>query len=98
MAKTKRPQEPGEAKFLATKAQLIDLLRDPAALAPVRRFCQILWEGTPRGKNHHRDMGIYIQVVARGAFPEWPLENERERQEAREAAKQKRRLQRLAAA
>ena len=96
MAKVKKPLNPKEARFLATKAELIALLRDPAALAPVRRFCQILWGQTPPGKNFKDDLSQYIQLVARGVFPEWPLENERERQEAREKANRDRRLRRLA--
>jgi hypothetical protein len=98
MKKIKKPMVPREERFLAVKAELVKLLRDPAALSAVRRFCLILWEGTPQGKSHHQDMGIYIQLVAREAFPELPLEAERERQEVREAARQNRRLRRLAAA
>ena len=98
MAKIKQPMDPGEEQWLAVKAQLLELLRDPAALQPVRRFCRILWEGTPRGEHKMRDMGIYINAVANGAFPEWTLEKEREQAEAREAARRTRRLRRLAVA
>lgn len=96
MGRPKKAPTPEEARFLATKAELIALLRDHRNLAPVRRFCQILWSQTPPGKNFKDDLTSYIQLVARGVFPEWPLESERERQEGREKVNRDRRLRRLA--
>jgi hypothetical protein len=96
MGRPKKATTPEEARFLTTKAELIALLRDPKNLAPVRRFCQILWGQTPRGKNFKDDLNSYIQLVAREVFPEWPIESERERQESREKANRDRRLRRLA--
>lgn len=87
-------KDPAQEKLLGAKARLLELLRDPANLRPVRQFCQILWQGL-RGEKEARL--AFIHGIARGGFPEGALEAEEQRRQAREKTARVRRLKRLVA-
>jgi len=92
--KKKREMEPWEMRMLAAKAELLPLLRDPANLAAVRRFCEVL-----RGLGPDKEGKlVFIGAVAGKVFPECAIETEIRKAVEQDRASRQRRARNLVAA
>ncbi|MCL4503854.1 MAG: hypothetical protein M1438_18680 [Deltaproteobacteria bacterium] len=87
MNKVRKGYRVVDRRFLEVKEELLELLQDPAVLTPVRRFCQILWQGLKGDLEAAATCSVILKVIAKGDFPEKLLE-------ARSAAYEKRRRDR----
>lgn len=76
------PEEEVTRRVQALQGRIIDLLKDPANLGPVRQFCRLAME---MGVYCHDFMAVMVREVAKGNMPGFYLKMEAE--EAKAAAK-----------